>query len=1329
MNKPFFDHRAFQFAGVKRAEHAKTLTFRMKLIPYAIMAAGFVAQNAYADVTTLVPTGVSSLAQGLPTPTNPTTLWASIPDCYVQSEVQPHPSGDGNQPVEFIRGSRDGAKPRAIMSYNPPRPSYQCNPYQLLSNIVSDGTDIFYVANEGDNHAGLRRRSLNSNPQDPSTLVRDLGNVVFVKGAEVHLNATYNTIVFVIVHYEARFMSPPHDEMQEYTKTGSYYGLVDQGTQYSIRDMKSDKRYLYWRKDNLLRRDDMTNGAMANVLTNSFDAYEAPIGGLNLPCGLFVCPPQSPIWYSSGRDIHWYETISGGTLVDYTSADTTAHIYDMTHDTFNNYFIESRSIPFGFGGLKEQRIYRLSITGDLSLIAGPFAAGASLNDASRLRRLQTDRTYLYYIGTNNKSLFRLNNDQAAIQTYNLVANGLEIIQAIQDRANHVRLIQGKRTFARFYVKSGDTRNVWGVTAELKGYDQNGNLLGTLSPINTIGKQITVKPNPTRVNLDDSFLFELPLAWTKQNQVSLVGNVNPNIGGILEDTLDNNFSSVTADFSPSPRLQVEYVNFLYIANGIVNTTDFKGLTASKRWMEQLYPVSVLPRVFGSPISTFPGLNIFEMYVLDNGLASRVDQTHSDCDKWKKSGNGNMCAAEYAGNRMAAMRKSGEMLNQKDGISYGNIAQIPGFFTRGFARPDGTISMGPSGPENNYTYINYAAHEVGHQLGVGHPATGNGCGHSADDPLYPYPNAWLADIAPDSNESRFAGLDNGETTRQPIKFIAPTDNFDMMSYCNPPWISDYNYNKIYNFLAAPERAGAARAMAADLNIAGANIPGDWLIVNGTVDPTSGTAFFGTLRRTDSVTDDTPPLPGNYNLQILDSAGAALSSQSFTAEVIHDGNSGLLAFDLVVPFNASARQLRIIETLSGKVIASRSVSQNVPSIDSVGLINPPRPVDGTVTLGWAASDADGDALAFDLLASHDGGVSFKPLVLSILEMHHDLDTSKLGGGSAIFRVVASDGLHTAHADSVPYDITPKPPTVEIVNPADGLRVQWNQLVTLETNAPDVQDGEVADANLVWSNQYGKLGSGRILQTDTLPVGINAITLTATNSLGLSASKSLQVIVNDELNAPGALLSSVPSTVFFSVAANESVLQQSQISVSNAGSGTLTYSATSDANWLSLINAGSPVAQIASVTAPATLQLQVNPALVPAYTATTGHITLINLANSLDTLTIPVTISKGRPEDQPAPLDTDGDGVLDKTDNCSLVPNPSQLDTDGDGFGNSCDGDLNNDGNTNSLDLGLFKKTYSSPTPNPDADFNGDGKVNSLDLGLFKKMYLKPPGPGKTS
>jgi len=98
----------------------------------------------------------------------------------------------------------------------------------------------------------------------------------------------------------------------------------------------------------------------------------------------------------------------------------------------------------------------------------------------------------------------------------------------------------------------------------------------------------------------------------------------------------------------------------------------------------------------------------------------------------------------------------------------------------------------------------------------------------------------------------------------------------------------------------------------------------------------------------------------------------------------------------------------------------------------------------------------------------------------------------------------------------------------------------------------------------------------------------------------------------------------------------------------------------------------------------------------------------------------------------DSDEDGVRDVDDNCTLAPNgPAipdaggniQLDTDGDGFGNLCDGDLNNDNRTNSLDLGLFKAIFF--TDDADGDYNGDGFVNSLDLGLFKQMFGKPPGP----
>ena len=96
---------------------------------------------------------------------------------------------------------------------------------------------------------------------------------------------------------------------------------------------------------------------------------------------------------------------------------------------------------------------------------------------------------------------------------------------------------------------------------------------------------------------------------------------------------------------------------------------------------------------------------------------------------------------------------------------------------------------------------------------------------------------------------------------------------------------------------------------------------------------------------------------------------------------------------------------------------------------------------------------------------------------------------------------------------------------------------------------------------------------------------------------------------------------------------------------------------------------------------------------------------------------------------VDDDGDGTVNVFDNCLAVPNPDQLDTDGDGYGNLCDGDLNNDGKTNTLDLNLYKLAHrtnvGNPSYNPDADFNGDDRINTLDLNIYKTLHRKPPGP----
>ncbi len=89
----------------------------------------------------------------------------------------------------------------------------------------------------------------------------------------------------------------------------------------------------------------------------------------------------------------------------------------------------------------------------------------------------------------------------------------------------------------------------------------------------------------------------------------------------------------------------------------------------------------------------------------------------------------------------------------------------------------------------------------------------------------------------------------------------------------------------------------------------------------------------------------------------------------------------------------------------------------------------------------------------------------------------------------------------------------------------------------------------------------------------------------------------------------------------------------------------------------------------------------------------------------------------------DTDGDGVLDALDNCTLVANPSQYDADGDGYGNICDADLNQSGRVTSTDYLILRNALN--TTNPVCDLDSSGSVTVADYTILRKRLNTPPGP----
>ncbi len=1110
------------------------------------------------------------------------------------------------------------------------------------SNMVADANYLYWITDQG-----LMRLSVNANVGDAPEVFNGAITSPYVYYVEL---AQDNDYVYALTHASNTQSTIRRISKADGTSTTlrSFNALATQlqvshAFGFGIPNYVGD--YVYWIDGGVLRRLNLNNLNDLQIVASGVTIYHAEGGRLN--CGNFICQTTDLVFFSVGRYLYRTSNRALGsvTLINDTGNNNDT-IYSIVTDANFVFYLQEHFVPCSpspcFGGTWTDYVVRHArdnsgTTDFLSISRIDSLSGRiykSITTADSRLMWQAD-----------SAILRLPNNAAALPKINMRVTGLSITQGIQTPTNSVGLIRDRRTFVRAFVQSDGPGSVSGVTARLYRLDALNQVIDSVMPVNSVGTNITVRTSPQRANLNDSFLFELPWSWVSGSSVRLRVVVNPYHYQLEPSYADNESNSGALSVKASPALNVRFVSWGYTVNG----TDYyprliKDILQSYSWILRAYPLSSR-LVFDD--GNAPGFHPRLIFQYDSGLGARVMGTHSSCqDLYWKDGDGNwhddrnLCASRYTNSQTNWIRIVQDgffsaIFNPK--FYYGMISDGAAF-PRGQACCGTKLSTGPAGSgtwgwDNDGSYADwYAAHEIGHTLGRAHPSPGSAaCGQSASDPSYPYTGAQIG------ASNNYEGFDAGDSFYSVPRAVYPgTTWYDVMSYCDNQWISDYTYRGMYNFMTGgplvmsmgdeselpilemqPEDGVKTQPASAQ----SALVSGDWLMVQGTIINGTNTASLQKLTRLSETAGLPAIVAGGYSIRLTDMGGSTLADYPFTPTPGEEATPDLLGVSQIVTMTAGARQVRIVRLSDGLTLATQAISANAPVVSNVALQSPSNPVAGTVTLAWNASDADGDALTFDVFYSNNGGSSFVSVQSGVSGNSASIDTSTLGGGNGFFRVVASDGVNTGQADSPAYTFADKPPMPMILTPGDNHVVNYGQLVNFSGAAMDWQDGGITGANLEWSNQNGVLGTGELLSVSNLPVGVNTITLKATNSKGQSATATITVIVNDDLSLLGPTMTAGPTQLDWTFAADATTPAPQVLHLGNAGSDTSAqWVASNNAPWLSV----SP----ASGTLPGDITLTADPSGVPNGSSLTGTVTIVLPASGNapeQTINIPVSLSKG--------------------------------------------------------------------------------------------------------
>jgi len=250
----------------------------------------------------------------------------------------------------------------------------------------------------------------------------------------------------------------------------------------------------------------------------------------------------------------------------------------------------------------------------------------------------------------------------------------------------------------------------------------------------------------------------------------------------------------------------------------------------------------------------------------------------------------------------------------------------------------------------------------------------------------------------------------------------------------------------------------------------------------------------------------ISSQYRITVENENGRILESKAIIDWTADGPQSDSLWFSEVILFPESSTTVKIRNKTT--VLIEYNVSPNIPEVGSVEV---EKVKGGSLEVTWSADDKDGDTLLFDVLYGYGGGKYWKPLAIGHnSEAIQISNTEELPGtDQATIRVLASDGLNTAQADSQPFHISNKSPQSAILSPTEGSVICAGRTAVFEGYSLDREDGPLSgDSMEWWSDKVGLLGVGREIGVRELATGIHEISLIAVDGSGEKAIPAVLTI-----------------------------------------------------------------------------------------------------------------------------------------------------------------------------------------------------------------------------